>query len=520
MLTAVMDLYSNTKMQVRVNGKTSRGFIISTMGVKQGCPVSPLLFGLFIEQLHEHLASSCPHIGVSIVGDDKLKEMLYADDVTLLSYTPCELQQLCNSLHTFSESVGMAVNVSKTKCVTFCHPNSNKAISRQLQISYATQAVETVLEFKYLGLTYHTSKGLKHAPDHMAKSAGKALFPMYQRFQCMGLLSIDTKLRIFQTNVLPIAMYGAQVWGVDHLCCDSEYSIFNLPAQHLVFQFLRHISGCHRSVSRWALLLNFGLDPVQVQVARLCTRCWTQHSNDKAPELSHRILTSDVDLFRNGNDMCWASKFIRCMAYLGLTGGKSVEELRLLPTAEIMALRFDEQCVVEALNHQYQRFIPHQQIDPRLAPSEGANMLKFMNWFYDERCHYLHVSAPDHLLRCLMRVRLDSVMDLRCREHDLARQDRTCLLCGRGNRRFLEDERHVFLECRRFRRIRNLPKWSNLLSGNKSCDMHAFMTQEDQYTLSRYLNAVLKRRAELLTYAKDNPRIDLFDSSDEDDTDL
>ena len=99
MLTAVMDLYSNTKMQVRVNGKTSRGFIISTMGVKQGCPVSPLLFGLFIEQLHEHLASSCPHIGVSIVGDDKLKEMLYADDVTLLSYTPCELQQLCNSLH-------------------------------------------------------------------------------------------------------------------------------------------------------------------------------------------------------------------------------------------------------------------------------------------------------------------------------------------------------------------------------------------------------------------------------------
>lgn len=127
MLAAIKDLYSNTQMRVKVNGKTSVGYVITVSGIKQGCPVSPLLFGLFIEQLHHMLRTQCPHIGVTIMGGDSLRDMLYADDVALLSYSHDELEELLALLHVFCNNYRMSVNVGKTKWVAFYPPPCSSA---------------------------------------------------------------------------------------------------------------------------------------------------------------------------------------------------------------------------------------------------------------------------------------------------------------------------------------------------------------------------------------------------------
>ena len=46
MLHAIQDLYRDVKFQVKVNGKISEGYIVTVSGVRQGCPVSPVLFGI------------------------------------------------------------------------------------------------------------------------------------------------------------------------------------------------------------------------------------------------------------------------------------------------------------------------------------------------------------------------------------------------------------------------------------------------------------------------------------------
>ena len=67
---AVRSMYTDVVCRVRVAGCASPIFE-STIGVKQGCPLSPTLFGTFIDRLYFRIASrllvqgqACPRAGV------------------------------------------------------------------------------------------------------------------------------------------------------------------------------------------------------------------------------------------------------------------------------------------------------------------------------------------------------------------------------------------------------------------------------------------------------------------------
>jgi hypothetical protein len=87
-------------------------------GVKQGCPLSPLLFGLYLDGLEKHLdaldGDSPPQLADLIV-----KLLLYADDLALMSETPQGLQKQTDDLSEFCVKEQLVINVNKTKVVVF-----------------------------------------------------------------------------------------------------------------------------------------------------------------------------------------------------------------------------------------------------------------------------------------------------------------------------------------------------------------------------------------------------------------
>ena len=69
------------------------------MGVRQDCPLSPTLFGLFFDGLHDHLHLYVSTAGIRLRSGKVLSSLVYANDVILLSWSV--LQLLLDSMKHF-----------------------------------------------------------------------------------------------------------------------------------------------------------------------------------------------------------------------------------------------------------------------------------------------------------------------------------------------------------------------------------------------------------------------------------
>ena len=117
------------------------------MGLRQGCPLSATLFGLFIDGLHHYLETVALEAGIQIQ-HMRLKELVYADDICLMASSP-GLQALIDALASYSATLRMEISVPKTKVmVVSVVPAPSVAFTCNL---------EQVATFKYLGLHFHQS---------------------------------------------------------------------------------------------------------------------------------------------------------------------------------------------------------------------------------------------------------------------------------------------------------------------------------------------------------------------------
>ncbi len=141
---------------VLVDGAKRTDPVHPTHGVKQGCPLSPMLFSLFISDVSPRLdraAGSDLVPGAAGPGEGALSHLLFADDLTLVSRSEACMARLLDELDAYCRDKGMRVNVLKTKAVRFAAgaPRAVPPVS-----TFAGEAIESVEEFMYLGLLFRS----------------------------------------------------------------------------------------------------------------------------------------------------------------------------------------------------------------------------------------------------------------------------------------------------------------------------------------------------------------------------
>uniref|UniRef100_A0AAV2JEM2 Ig-like domain-containing protein n=1 Tax=Knipowitschia caucasica TaxID=637954 RepID=A0AAV2JEM2_KNICA len=133
-----------------------------------------------------------------------LDDLDFADDLALLSHTHQQMQEKTSRVANNSARLGLHINRGKSK-VFKINASNNTPITVQ------GEALEEVDSFTYLGSILDKYGG---TDEDVRTRIGKAQTAFQQLKNIWGssTISITTKIRLFNTIVKPILLYGAETW--------------------------------------------------------------------------------------------------------------------------------------------------------------------------------------------------------------------------------------------------------------------------------------------------------------------
>jgi len=241
-LKSLMAYYKCSKMKVQVNEESSSLFE-STVGNKQGGPISPDLFNEYGDELTEWISS----LDVGIwMGSMKIDIVQYADDITLVASTAAGLQKQIDVCNEYGKEYGIQFNPDKTTIMVF-NTDCVRSIdeieedSWQGPFKLAEKTVEVTSTMKILGqILSSDGKDLEHINKRKL-----ATNTMISRLQALNLNSAHIhpkmKAQMFKSYIRPVLTSGTENMELN----GSELLAFKKLEGNALKRLLRIPIRCH-----------------------------------------------------------------------------------------------------------------------------------------------------------------------------------------------------------------------------------------------------------------------------------
>ena len=121
-------------------------FFSRSLGVRQGCNLTPTLFNIFINDIRNIFTG----IKGFRVGESKVNFQLYVNHLIVVCKSGKNLQTCLDRLEGYTETYNSSVNVDKSKVLVFSQKKPPK-----LNITINGKNLEQVEEFVYLGVKFN-----------------------------------------------------------------------------------------------------------------------------------------------------------------------------------------------------------------------------------------------------------------------------------------------------------------------------------------------------------------------------
>ncbi|KAK7089318.1 hypothetical protein V1264_024890 [Littorina saxatilis] len=223
-INIIQHLYEDSTCQVIHNGKLTSPFVVKT-GVRQGCMLSPTIFLMVIDWIMRRTTMDS-NTGIQWTFAKQLEDLDFADDVGLLSHKQQHAQAKLTRLREEAEKTGLKINRQKTEVMKM---NNKQNLPIQLQ----GETLKETDHFTYLGSVISTDGG---ADDDVKSRINKArhAFNTLRPIWNSKALSLRSKIRIFNTNVKAVLLYGSETWRVTNTITGKLQTSVNRCLRHIL----------------------------------------------------------------------------------------------------------------------------------------------------------------------------------------------------------------------------------------------------------------------------------------------
>ena len=215
-ITALRRLYINLQASAVVwQGEESRSFQVQR-GVRQGDPLSPLLFNLVMKEVLEEVQvvwkrrGYGTNIGSTLRGE-RLTHVTFADDMTLIARSLLSMKRMLLMLREALAARGLNLHPSKCKIQT----NVKELQIRgqiELKSGFSVEALGADSNMVLLGTLLNLTDATKHEIDNRIASGWKTFWGM-KKLLLNQKVSVSRRLRLFDATVGNCVTWCCESWS-------------------------------------------------------------------------------------------------------------------------------------------------------------------------------------------------------------------------------------------------------------------------------------------------------------------
>jgi len=217
----ISNLYLTSKARARYLDMLSNEFPIHC-GVRQGCPLSPILFNLFINDI----LNNCDKYGVSI-GNKKCCGGLFADDIVLIAPSERKMKALLRYVFCWANKNEMSFGINK--CATMVIKSLNFASYpgyEEPTFHLGMYSIPKASVYIYLDILFSNDLSFEPIITYMSTKVRKSLFS-FSSFLSNNKVPLTFKRSIIQSYIISKVLYFAPLLGSNKKNSNNVQSLIN-----------------------------------------------------------------------------------------------------------------------------------------------------------------------------------------------------------------------------------------------------------------------------------------------------